>query len=164
MSRVLCLAQAHAAAKPSRAKSKRAASGEGPKPKSFTMLERLPVNLPAHKPVLDILRKHATQQTIVDDAHPKDALKAHVVLVDQLGSEAVMSIASALAERRAMALSAEKDFSGGDVLSKRLDRIFEQELEWLALRNLLAAALPRSPAAGGKARKTRARALVLIDA
>ncbi len=163
MSRVLCLAQAHAAAKSSRAKSKRAAS-EAPKPQSFTMLERLPVNLPAHKPVVDILRKHATQQTIVDDAHPKDALKAHVVLVDQLGSEAVMSIASVLAERRAMALSAEKDFSGGDVLSKRLDRIFEQELEWLAVRNMLAAALPRTPAAGGKARKPKARALLLIDA
>lgn len=163
MSRVLCLAQAHVAAKPSRAKSKRAAA-EAPKPPSFTMLERLPVRLPAHKPVLDILRTHATPQMIVDDAHPKDALKAHVVLVDQLGSEAVISIASALAERRAMALSAEKECSAGDVLTKRLDRIFEQELEWLALRNLLAAALPRTPAAGGKARKPRARALLLIDA
>ncbi|MEI9900143.1 MAG: hypothetical protein WDN31_08455 [Hyphomicrobium sp.] len=60
-----------------------------------------------------------------------------------------------------MALAAEKDAPASDILGKRLDRIFEQELEWLHVRNLLAGAL-RSGGKGG--RRKPARALLLIDA
>ncbi len=58
----------------------------------------------------------------------------------------------------------EKGAVASDILGRRLDKLFEQEMEWLAIRNLLAAALPRFPA--GKAstrRKPPARALLLID-
>lgn len=163
MSRVLCLAQAHGALRAPRARTARAAK-DAPKPVTFTILERVPLRLAAHKPVWDVLRKHAVRQPIIDDAHAEAAFPADVVPVDQLGGEAAMAIASVLAERRAMVLAAEKDAPAGDILSKRLDRLFEQEMEWLALRNLLAAALPRASGAGGKRRKPARRALLLIEA
>lgn len=162
MSRVLCLAQAHGAVKQPRGKTVRAAK-DAPKPITFTILERVPLRLAANKPVWDALRKHATRQPIIDDAHAGAAFPADVVLVGQLGSEAAMSIASVLAERRAMVLAAEKDAPASDILSKRLDRLFEQEMEWLALRNLLAAALPRGGPRSSKRSKTT-RALILIEA
>lgn len=162
MSRVLCLAQAHGALKPERSKRGRAAK-DAPKPVAFTVLERVPLRLAAHKPVWDALRKHATRQSIIEDAHADVAFPADVVRVDQLGGEAAMAISTVLADRRAMVLAAEKDVPAGDILSKRLDRLFEQEMEWLALRNLLAAALPRAAGTAGKRRKPQRRALLLID-
>jgi hypothetical protein len=161
MSRVLCLVQLHAA-KRTRSKAARAGGAEA-KPLTFTVLERAPVGLAAHKPIVDTLRKHATRSTVIDDAHSAEAFAADVIFVDQLGGEAATSIAAVLAERRAMALAAEKDGPGNDILAKRLDRIFEQEMEWLAIRNLLAAALPRAAAPPAKRRKPQRRALVLVD-
>ncbi|MFN3623536.1 MAG: hypothetical protein ACK4TP_05675 [Hyphomicrobium sp.] len=160
MSRLICLAQAHAV--PKRAGSKSARAAKDAPALSFTVLERAPLRLASHKPIWDVLRKHATRQSIVDDAHPEASFDADVVLVDQLGAEAVLSVASVLAERRAMALAAEKDAPGSDILGKRLDRLFEQEMEWLAVRNLLAAALPRASEGRSKRRKPQRRALLLV--
>lgn len=158
MPRVLCLAQSHGAAKQPRSRSAR-------KPQTFTLLERVPLRLAAHKPVWDALRKHAARLSITDADHPEEAFSADVIMIDQLGSEALTSIVSVLAERRTMLLAAEKDIPASDVLGKRLDRTFEQELEWLLIRNLLAAALQRTvgsrPAKRGR---MSARALLLIDA
>ncbi len=161
MTRFLCLAQAHASPKQPRSKSQRTGKDAAALPAAFTFLERVPVRLAAQKPVWDVLRKHASRQMIIDDAHKGDAFAADVVLIDRLGGEALASIASVLAERRAMALAAEKDAPASDILGKRLDRIFEQELEWLHVRNLLAGAL-RSGGRGGRRKPTRA--LLLIDA
>lgn len=162
MSRVLCLAEAHPVAKRTRAK----AGGDkvAAKPLSVTIVERVRVDAAAHTPVWATLRKHGTRQSIVDAAHPADALSAYVIMVDQLGGEAVRGIADVLAGLRTTALAAEKDATGEDILGKRLDRVFEQELEWLSIRNLLAAALPRAAGgrAGKRARKS-SRALLLID-
>ena len=158
MSRILCLAQPHGALKQPRAKARGASAA--PKPQSFTILERVPLLLPAHKPIWDALRKHASQFMIVDDAHPEDTFGADVVPFDRLGADAIASITGVLAERRAMALEAEKDPASGDILAKRLDRIFEQELEWLQIRNLLAMAARPAAKSG---RKKPAKALLLID-
>lgn len=160
MARILCLAQAHAALRPPRARKKAAAPS--PKPVTFTILERAPVRLPAHTPVWTALRRHATRQPIIDAEFPGDAFEAHVVGIDQLGPEAVAAIAEMLADRRAAARAAEKDASAADILGKRFDKLFAQEAEWLWIRNLLAAALARASTAGGRARDWR-RALLLID-
>ena len=97
--------------------------------------------------------------------HPEEAFAANVIAIDKLTPEAVAAIATVLAEGRALALGAEKHAPDSDVLAKRLDKLFEQELEWLAIRNLLAAALPRTggrkPA--GKRGKKGARVLLLLD-
>lgn len=153
MPRVLCLAEAHGAAKQPRSRPAR-------KPQTFTLLERVPLRLATHKPVWDALRKHASRLSITDTEHPEEAFSADVIMIDQLGSEALASIASVLAERRAMVLAAEKDAPASDVLGRRLDRTFEQELEWLLIRNLLAVALR---GAGKSSRGKRTRALLLID-
>jgi hypothetical protein len=147
---------------PKRSRAKTAATSKAaPKPCSFTILERVPVRDAAHTVVWAGLRKHGTRQQIIDAEHPGDALPAHVVVIDQLGADAVAAISEVLAERRALALAAEKGPSAGDILGKRLDRLFEQELEWLAVRNLLAAALR---AGGTSARRKKTRVLLLVDA
>jgi len=157
--RQLCLAQAHAPAKRSRAKSAAAAKA-APHPCPHTILERVPLRHAAHAVVWSALREHATRQTVIDSEHPGEAFPAYVVDISRLGGEAVSSITQVLAERRATALDAEKGTEGGDILAKRLDRTFEQEIEWMMIRNLLAAALR----AGGKSgRRKPARALLLID-
>ena len=160
MPRLLCLAQAHAPAKRPRAKAAAAAKA-APRQSAFTMLERVPVRLAVHNGVWAAIRKQATRQPIVDTEHPEEAFAAHVVQLDQLGGEALQAIAGALAERRALMLDAEKHAPDSDVLARRLDRLFEQELEWLAIRNLLASALPRAP---GRRRSKAGRVLLLIDA
>ena len=161
MSRVLCLVQLHAI-KRARSKAPRG-SGAAAKPLTFTVLERVPVRLAAHKPIIDTLRRPATRSPVIDDAHPEDVVTADVIVVDQLGADAGASIAAVMAERRAMALAAEKDGPGDDILAKRLDRIFEQEMEWLGIRNLLAAVLPRGAGSPAKRRKPQRRALVLVE-
>lgn len=160
MPRLLCLAQTAGAPKQPRAKSA-AASKAAPRPCSFTILERVPVRDSAHTVVWAALRKHATRQRIIDTEHPGEALEAHVVVIDQLGAEAVAMIGEVLAERRTLALASEKGVPASDILGKRLDRLFEQELEWLLIRNLLAAALRPS---GKATRRKKARALLLLDA
>ena len=157
MSRVLCLAEAHAAARQPRGKASRAAKD---KPASFTILERVPLRLSAHKPVWDALRKHAARLDIIDAEHPDDTFPASVLLLDQLTAEAAAEVSSVLGERRALVLAAEKEGIDSDILGKPLDKIFEQELEWLQIRNLLAIALR----ANGKSKRAkRPRALLLIE-
>jgi hypothetical protein len=163
MPRQLCLGQADQPAK--RARSAKKASKAEPRRHTYTILDRVPVRLPAHKVVWAALRKHATRQLIIDADHPEEAFPADVVLIDQLGGEALKVIAEVLAERRSLLLDAEKHAPDADILAKRLDRIFEQELEWLSIRNLLAAALPRTtPRKTPTRRPKRARVLLLIDA
>jgi hypothetical protein len=170
MSRVLCLAQAHgpakqprsktSAAKTSSAKTSRAAK-DAAKPQAFTILERVPLRLAAHKPIWDALRKHAMRQLIVDDEHHEDAIPAGVVLIDQLGAGVLNELSDVLGERRALVLAAEKQGIDCDLLAKPLDRIYEQELEWLQIRNILAVA-SRTSAKGTRSRK--AKALLLMEA
>jgi len=160
MPRLLCLAQAHAAAKAPRARSA-VVTKAGTKPASFTILEQVPVRLAAHTVVWTALRKHGTRQPIIDAEHPGEAFPAYVVPIDQLGADAVRALAEVLAERRSMALAAEKD-SPLDILAKSLDSVFTQELEWLAIRNLLAAALRTAGRSAKRGRKP-ARVLLLID-
>jgi len=166
MARVLCLAEAHGAAKPARSKTARGTrtAKEAPKPQTFTIIERVPVRLSAHTALLAALRKHAMRQPIVDAEHPGDAFAADVVMIDRLSGDAVAAIAGVLLERRAMLLGAAKDVAAADILGRRLDRAFEQEMEWLAIRNLLAAAIPRSAGTRpAKRRRRSARALLIID-
>jgi hypothetical protein len=119
------------------------------------------VREPAHAIVWASLRKHGTRLQIIDAEHPGEPIAAHVVAVDQLGADSVTAIAEILAERRALTLAAEKDIPAGAVLTKGLDRLLEQELEWILIRNLLAAALRSN---GNGTRRKKARALLLIDA
>jgi hypothetical protein len=163
MPRLLCLAQAHAARKQPRGAAK--AARPATKPGVFTVLDAVPVRLAAHTGVWAALRKHATRQPIIDAEHPGETFNAYVIPIDRLGANAVAAIAAVLAERRAANLAAEKGAVPGDILGRPLDKLFAQEMEWLALRNLLAAALA-SRAAGRPAprRKPPARALLLIDA
>lgn len=157
MSRVLCLADAHGAARQPRGKASRAAKE---KPPAFTILERVPLRLAAHKPVWDALRKHAARQDMIDAEHPDDTFAASVLPLDQLTAEAAAEVSSVLGERRALILAAEKEGIDSDILGKPLDKIFEQELEWLQIRNLLAIALR----ANGKGKRgKRTRALLLIE-
>ena len=164
MPRLLCLGQPEKP--PTRRRS--ATSGKGakgePKQHTFTILERVPIRLPAHAAVWAALRKHATRQLIIDAEHPEEAFAADVVLIDQLSGEALGLITEVLAERRSLALEAEKQVAVGDILAKRLDRIFEQELEWLSIRNLLASTLPRAKARQSTRRTKHNRVLLLVDA
>jgi hypothetical protein len=162
--RLICLAQVSKASRgrqPSPAK-KRASKAQQPRPQAYTFLERVPLRLSAHKPVWEALRRHATRLPIVDAEHPKDAFPADVIPLDQLSGEAWAALSLVLMERRALALDAEKQATASEILSKPLDPIFAQELEWLSLRNLLAAAMPRTPAKPARARNSN-RALLLLD-
>jgi hypothetical protein len=136
-------------------------SKDAAKPQAFTILERVPLRLAAHKPIWDALRKHAMRQLIVDDEHHEDAVPAGVVLIDQLGVGVLNELSDVLGERRALVLAAEKQGIDCDLLAKPLDRIYEQELEWLQIRNVLAVA-SRTSAKGTRSKKSRA--LLLIDA
>ncbi|MFA5901953.1 MAG: hypothetical protein WC829_22890 [Hyphomicrobium sp.] len=162
MSRVLCLAEIHPT---KRTRAKKAVPDKtDAQTLSLTILDRVRVGAAAHTPVWATLRKHGTRLAVIDAEHPEDALSAYVIMIDQLGGEAVHSLGQVLAALRTSALAAEKDTTGADILGKRLDRFFEQELEWLSIRNLLAAALPRAGGGrAGKRAKKSSRALLLID-
>jgi hypothetical protein len=162
MPRQICLAQADRPAKRPRSAAK--AGKAEPKRHTFTILERVPVRHAAHSIVWVAVRKHATRQLIIDADHPEEAFPADVVALDQLSGEALSAIAAILAERRSLTLQAEKQAPEGDIFAKRLDRIFEQELEWLSIRNLLAAASPRSKARQSTRRTKHHRVLLLVDA
>lgn len=165
MPRLLCLGQPEKPPTRRRSAAVRKGAKAEAKQHTFTILERVPVRLPAHTVIWAGLRKHATRQLIIDAAFPEEAFAAHVVMIDQLSGEGAKAIAEVLAERRAMALAAEKETPAEDILGKRLDKVFEQELEWLAIRNLLATALPRTAGHKPAARRPkRPRALLLIDA
>ena len=159
--RLICLAQLSKASRGGSAPAKKRGKAP-PRPQTYTFLERVPLRLAAHRPVWDALRKHATRQVVVDAEHPKDTLNADVIPLDQLSGESWAALGLVLAERRALALDAEKQATASEILGKPLDPIFAQELEWLTLRNLLAAAMPRTPAKTARARKTN-RALLLLD-
>lgn len=157
MPKLLCLAQHDPPAK-------RKAKGTKPDPAAaprYTIIERVPIRLAAHKIVWDALRKHAEQQPIIDAAHPQDQFAAGVIAIDKLSKDATRALAEILNERRAMTVGASKDVVADDILAKHLDRLFEQEMEWLAIRNLLATALRPTRAT---ARRKPARALLLVDA
>jgi hypothetical protein len=167
MPRQLCLGQADPPAKRARsaAKAAKPPRKSEEKPHTFTILDRVPVSLSAHTVVWAALRRHASRQLIIDAEHPEEAFPADVVALDQLSAGALSMIADALAERRSLTLAAEKQAADGNVLAKRLDRVFEQEMEWLSIRNLLAAALPRATAGKARGRSAkRRRVLLLIDA
>jgi len=157
MPKLLCLAQHDP---PAKRKAKGAKSEPAPAPR-YTVLERVPIRLAAHKIVWDALRKYAVQQSIIDAAHRQDQFAAGVVAIDKLSKDAARALAEILNERRTMTIGASKDIVADDILSKRLDRLFEQEMEWLAIRNLLAVALRPARAT---ARRKPSRALLLIDA
>jgi hypothetical protein len=147
-----------------RSATPRKGAKDEPKRHTFTIIERVPVRLSAHNVVWATLRKHATRQLIIDAEHPEEAFPADVVHIDQLSGEALKAVVDILAERRSLLLDAEKNAPDADILAKRLDRIFEQEFEWLSIRNLLAAALPRAARQPSTRRPKRGRALLLIDA
>ena len=158
MTRVLCLAQASSAP---RTRAKAAATAKlAAKPSSYTILERVAVREAAHAVVWAALRKHGTRQPIIDAEHTEEPIAAYVVGIDQLGADSMAAIAEILAERRSLTLEAEKDIPASAVLTKGLDRLLEQELEWILIRNLLAAALRPN---GKSTRRRKARALLLID-
>ena len=163
MPRLLCLGQPEKPPIRRHSAAPRKGAKDGPKLHTFTILERVPVRLPAHGAVWAALRKHATRQLIIDADHPEEAFAVDVLLIDQLSGEALKAIAEVLAERRSLLLAAEKHTPDGDILAKRLDRIFERA-EWLSIRNLLAAALPRAKTRQSTRRAKRNRVLLLVDA
>jgi hypothetical protein len=164
MPRQLCLGHAQPL-KRQRARAPRTSNED--KPRTFTILERVPVRLGAHSVVWAALRKLATRQLIIDAEHPEEAFPADVLLIDRLSADALRALTEALAERRSLMLDAEKHGADSDVLAKRLDRIFEREMEWISIRNLLAAGLTRARGTTRQARGTRhakgVRALLLLD-
>ena len=161
--RLICLGQVSKASRGRQATPAKKRGGKAvPRPQAYTFLERVPLRLSAHKPVWDALRRHATRQTVVDAEHPKDTFIADVIPLDQLRADAWAALGLVMAERRALALDAEKQATASEILSKPLDPIFSQELEWLTLRNLLASAMPRSPPRSARVRKSN-RALLLLD-
>jgi hypothetical protein len=162
MPRLLCLGQSEKLTR-QRSAAKKGAGSEA-KRHTFTILDRVPVRLSAHSVIWAALRKHATRQLIIDADHPEEAFPADVVLIDQLSGEALKAVADVLAERRSLLLAAEKHAPDADILAKRLDRIFEQELEWLSIRNLLAFALPRAKTRQSTRRTKHNRVLLLVDA
>jgi hypothetical protein len=161
--RLICLGQVSKSPRGRQAgPAKKRAGKAAPRPQAYTFLERVPLRLSAHKPVWDALRRHATRHVVVDAEHPKDTFNADVIPLDQLSGEAWAALGLVLAERRALTLDAEKQATASEILGKPLDPIFAQELEWLTLRNLLAAAMPRTPAKQARVRKSN-RALLLLD-
>jgi hypothetical protein len=161
--RLICLGQVSKASRGRQpGAKKRAGKAQQPRPQAYTFLERVPLRLSTHKPVWDALRRHATRLPVIDAEHPKDTFNADVIPLDQLSGEAWAALSLVLADRRALALDAEKQSTASEILGKPLDPVFAQELEWLTLRNLLAAAMPRTPAKSTRARKSN-RALLLLD-
>ena len=159
MVRMLCLAQAQPPAnRRGRRKAAKAAEASATQ-QTFIILERAPVGQ-SHRTIWNALRRHGEKQHVIDSEFPQDAFQADVITLDRLSGDAIAAIASVLAERRAMTLAAQKDGVADDLLAKRWDKLFEQEMEWLAIRNLLATAVRRPRKGSGR---RAARALLLID-
>lgn len=141
-------------------------AGQGRRPRAvepepqrvYSILERVPLHLAFHVPIWNALAKHATRQLVIDREHPEEAMPAEVLPLDHLANGAMESIEDALKDRLT---KIRNDINTGvpkGVLTKDLDGAFEREKEWLAIRGLLATALPRT-------KKTKKdRAILLINA
>ena len=158
MPRLICLAHPIKRRKPTTVVSGARAIRVPEPQRVYGILDRVPVILEVHTPIWEALRLHATHQLVIDEAHPEEALSADVILIDRLSNGALHDVERALAERRARLLEAGKAITGKGMLAKEWDRVFDREKEWLAIRGLLAAAIPRST----KSKKNRA--LLLIKA
>jgi hypothetical protein len=158
MPRLICLAQAI-----KRKKSKgdappeRKTRGTQDPQRLYGILERVPLRLEVHTPIWDALREQSTHQLVIDEAHPEEAFPADVIAVERLADGALDQVERALADRRQLILEDAKKIDKG-LLAKDWDRVFDREKEWLAIRSLLASAVPRS------AKPKKNRALLLIKA
>ena len=133
----------------------------------FNIVERVPVLKAVHAPVWEALKKASNRQFVIDANHPEEAFQADVLNIADINGDVFDCIERALTNARSKALDAEKTASGDGSLDKSLDRTFDQQREWLALRILLARAGIRPVVAGKPARKTNVRArraLLLVDA
>ncbi len=157
MPRLLCLAKA---APSKRSRGKRAERPQEPR-RLYGILEQVPVYLQANVPIWNALRQHAKHQLIIDEEHPEEAFAADVLPLGTLTDGALDDIEHALSQRRAHVLKSEQALQEKGLLSKEWDKLFDQEKEWLAIRGLIASAIPRGAAAIKRAKN---RALLLIKA
>jgi hypothetical protein len=154
MPRLICLGHAV-----KRKAEKGSRSRPAPEPQRvYSILESVPLRLAFHVPIWRALAEHATRQLVIDQEHPEEAMPAEVLPLDRLANGALERIERALRDRLT---KTRQDIDTGvqrGVLAKDLDGAFEREKEWLAIRGLLASALPRTK----KAKK--GRAILLINA
>src|SRR5712671_5140499 len=133
----------------------------------FNIVERVPILNAVHAPVWEALRKAGNRQLVIDADHPEEAFQADVINIGEINDDVLNSIECALTIARSKALDAEKTATSDGSLDKSLDRTFDQQREWLALRILLAKAGVRPVADRKPARKANVRAkraLLLVDA
>ncbi len=158
MPRLICLAHPVKRKKPNLEASRLKKPKRAQEPRRvYGILERVPVYLEVHTPIWEALRLHSTHQLVIDEEHPEEALPADVLPAEHLTNGALDHVERALADRRTRSLE-DGNAIGKGLLAKEWDRLFDREKEWLAIRALLASAIPRP----GKAKKNRA--LLLIKA
>ncbi|WP_145144406.1 hypothetical protein [Roseomonas gilardii] len=138
MPREICLAQ-------------QAKAGPAKSSRTFTILERAPVRLPEHQEIWKALDASGEKQLVVDDQRSSDAFPATVI---DLASLKWSDIDEAISGAREAALAAEMGCNNASLLSKKFDRSYDQQQEWLRLRVVLA------QAARGK--KNAKRVLLLV--
>jgi hypothetical protein len=112
--------------------------------------------------IWDTLRRHASRQLVIDEEHPEEALPADVLPIEALSNGALDDIEHVLTRHHTQSLKAQQALAQKGILAKDWDKLFDQEKEWLAIRGLIAAALPRSGASSAK--RSKERALLLIKA
>lgn len=134
---------------------------------TFSIVERVSIHNAVHASVWEALRKAGNRQLVIDAEHPEEAFPADVLNIADIKGDILESIETALSNARTKALDVEKTANGQGSLAKVLDRTFDEQREWLALRTLLVAAVIR-PISGSKPlpkSKRKAKcALLLVDA
>jgi hypothetical protein len=159
----VCLAQP-------KMKSRSESSDAGPASRqqmTYEIIDRVVFLNPSHAPIWDALKKAGNRHLVIDANHPEEAFQADVVSIADIKGDALAAIECALSHTRSSALNAEKAASGRGPLAKSLDRTFEEQREWLALRTLLVSAVIRRVDDGKlppKAKVKRKRAFLLLDA
>ena len=132
--------------------AQQAKAGPADSVRTFTILERAPIRLHDHRELWDALDAASEAHLVIDDKHSKDAFPAKVVNLAALNWP---SVERAMSRARDAALAAETTNDDGSVLSRELDRSYDQQQEWLRLRTVLA------QAKHGK--KSEKRVLLLIS-
>ena len=103
---------------------------------TFAVLERASLRLTEHEVVWKLLQDCAHAGLAIDANHPEEAFPAKTIKINEMPVSFYESLEDSMADARRASLLNEKMHGDDALFSKRLDKDFAQQLEWLHLRTL----------------------------
>ncbi len=130
----------------------------------YSIVERVPLLLKEHAGIWESLTTCAEKRLVVEAGHPEDEFDAYVLNLAAMTGASRKRLEDAVAIARDAALEDETVQRPKGPFSKGLNRSYDQQREWLALRSVLVQGLGQTPASSPSrpSRKQR-RILVMID-